>query len=213
MVIVYSSGTTARPKGCLHTFNTFGCAARLLGQAFGYAESDVQFNPSPITHTTGYVTGFLLPMLHGASVHLMPAWEPRAGLADIAQFRPTVAVTATTFLQMLMDVYDPDQHDMSSMRLWVAAGSPIPAAFVERAAVLLPKLTVLSLYGRTENAVTTTCTVDDEAVRSTTSDGQALPGTSVQIVDEQGVEVPRGQRGRHRVPRPHAHDRVHPQPG
>jgi acyl-CoA synthetase (AMP-forming)/AMP-acid ligase II len=106
-----------------------------------------------------------------------------------------VAVTATTFLQMLMDVYDPDQHDPSSMRLWVAAGSPIPAAFVERAGRVLPKLQVLSLYGRTENVTTTTCTVADDPIRSVTSDGKVLPGSDVKIVDDTGVEVPRGQDG------------------
>jgi acyl-CoA synthetase (AMP-forming)/AMP-acid ligase II len=194
-VIVYSSGTTARPKGCLHTFNTFGCGSRMLAQAFGYSGHDVQFNPSPITHTTGLITGFLLPLMHGASVHLMEAWEPRAGLADIAKFHTTAAVTATAFLQMLMDAYDPDQHDPSSMRLWVAAGSPIPSAFVRRAQQVLPQLRVLSLYGRTENAVTTTCTVDDDPERSVTSDGRALPGTSVKIVDDDGHEVPRGEQG------------------
>jgi acyl-CoA synthetase (AMP-forming)/AMP-acid ligase II len=194
-VIVYSSGTTARPKGCLHTFNTFGCGSRMLAQAFGYSGHDIQFNPSPITHTTGLITGFLLPLMHGASVHLMEAWEPRAGLADIAKFHTTAAVTATAFLQMLMDAYDPDQHDPSSMRLWVAAGSPIPSAFVRRAQQVLPQLRVLSLYGRTENAVTTTCTVDDDPERSVTSDGKALPGTSVKIVDDDGQEVPRGEQG------------------
>ena len=194
-VIVFSSGTTARPKGCLHTFNTFGCGSRLLAQAFGYSEQDVQFNPSPITHTTGLITGFLLPLMHGASVHLMEAWEPRAGLADIAKFHTTASVTATAFLQMLMDAYDPDQHDPSSMRLWVAAGSPIPEAFVRRARQVLPAMKVLSLYGRTENVTTTTCTVDDDPERSVTSDGKALPGSSVKIVDEAGAEVPRGEPG------------------
>jgi cyclohexanecarboxylate-CoA ligase len=194
-VIVFSSGTTARPKGCLHTFNTFGCGSRLLARAFGYAETDIQFNPSPVTHTTGLITGFLLPLMHGASVHLMEAWEPRAGLADIVKFHTTAAVTATTFLQTLMDAYDPDQHDPSSMRLWVAAGSPIPAAFVRRAREVLPGLRVLSLYGRSENACTTTCTVDDDPERSVTSDGKALPGSSVQVVDPDGREVPRGEQG------------------
>ena len=194
-VIVFSSGTTARPKGCLHTFNTFGCGSRLLAQAFGYSCDDIQFNPSPITHTTGLITGFLLPLMHGASVHLMEAWEPRAALADIAKFHTTAAVTATTFLQTLMDAYDPDQHDPSSMRLWVAAGSPIPAAFVRRAGEVLPNLRVLSLYGRTENACTTTCTVQDDPERSVTSDGKALPGNSVKIVDGDGREVPRGEQG------------------
>ena len=176
-------------------FNTFGCGSRLLAQAFGYSSRDIQFNPSPVTHTTGLITGFLLPLMHGASVHLMEAWEPRAGLADIAKFHPTVAVTATAFLQTLMDAYDPDQHDPSSMRLWVTAGSPIPAAFVRRAADVLPNLRVLSLYGRSENACTTTCTVDDDPERSVTSDGKALPGSSVQIVDHDGRELPRGEQG------------------
>ena len=194
-VVVFSSGTTARPKGCLHTFNTFGCGSRLLAQAFGYSSRDVQFNPSPVTHTTGLITGFLLPLMHGASVHLMEAWEPRAGLADIAKFHTTATVTATTFLQTLMDAYDPDQHDPGSMRLWVAAGSPIPAAFVRRAADVLPNLRVLSLYGRTENVTTTTCTVQDDPERSVTSDGKALPGSSVQIVGHDGREVPRGEQG------------------
>jgi len=194
-VIVFSSGTTARPKGCLHTFNTFGCGSRQLAQAFGYSCDDIQFNPSPITHTTGLITGFLLPLMHGASVHLMEAWEPRAALADIAKFHTTAAVTATTFLQTLMDAYDPDQHDPSSMRLWVAAGSPIPAAFVRRAGEVLPNLRVLSLYGRTENVITTTCTVQDDPERSATSDGKALPGNSVKIVDGDGREVPRGEQG------------------
>ena len=131
--------------------------------------------------------------MHGASVHLMEAWEPRAGLADIAKFHTTAAVTATTFLQTLMDAYDPDQHDPGRMRRWVAAGSPIPAAFVRRAREVLPNLRVLSLYGRSENACTTTCTVEDDPERSVTSDGKALPGSSVQIVGPDGREVPRGE--------------------
>ena len=194
-VIVFSSGTTARPKGCLHTFNTFGCGSRGLGRAFGYSAEDVQLNPSPITHTTGFVTGFLLPLMHGASVHLMEAWDPATGLEDIAKYHTTCTVTATTFLQTLMDVYDPDRHDPSSMRLWVAAGAPIPAAFIARANRVLPNLQVLSLYGRTENVTTTTCTVIDDPVKSVTSDGHAFPGSEVRVVDLEGSEVPQGEEG------------------
>jgi cyclohexanecarboxylate-CoA ligase len=67
----------------------------------------------------------------------------------------TVAVAATTFIQTLLDVYDPTVRDAGSMRLWVAAGAPVPASVVERAAAALPDLTVLSLYGSTENITTT----------------------------------------------------------
>lgn len=194
-VIVYTSGTTSRPKGCVHTFNTYCSGARSLTPAFGYTESDVQFGPSPITHTTGLVTSVLLPLLNGAATHLMAEWEPVRGAAEIAEFGCTQAVTATTFLQMLLEAYDPQRDNLSSLRRWVCAGSPIPRAVVERAHDTLPNLKVLSLYGRSENLMTTTCTVTDAPSRALTSDGSALPGHRVAIVDEQGHEVPRGSEG------------------
>jgi acyl-CoA synthetase (AMP-forming)/AMP-acid ligase II len=194
-VIVYTSGTTARPKGCVHTFNTYVSGAHALAVAFGYRESDVQFGPSPVTHTTGLVTSILLPMVAGAATHLMADWEPRRGLAEIARYRCSVSVTATTFIQMLLDAYDPARDDASSLRVWVSAGAPIPSAVVERAQALLPNAKILSLYGRSENLATTTCTVDDDPERALTSDGAALPYASVKVVDELGAEVPAGSEG------------------
>ncbi|MCV7154852.1 AMP-binding protein [Mycolicibacterium pyrenivorans] len=194
-LIVYTSGTTSRPKGCVHTFNTYCSGARTLTDAFGYTEHDVQFGPSPITHTTGLVTSVLVPLLKGAATHLMAEWEPKGGAAEIARFGCTQAVTATTFLQMLLEAYDSQRDDLSSLRLWVCAGSPIPRAVVERAHQTLPHLKVLSLYGRSENLMTTTCTVADDTSRALNSDGSAQPGHNVAVVDAHGTEVPRGAEG------------------
>jgi len=194
-LIVFSSGTTSRPKGCLHTFNTYCAGARLLGQVWRYTADDIQFGPSPVTHTTGLVTSILMPLIHGAGSHLMEAWDPREGLERIAKFHCTAAVTATTFLQSMVRVYDPDQHDASSLRFWTSAGAPIPGSFVEEASKAFPGMQVLSLYGRSENLVTTTCTVDDPPERSVTSDGKAAPGQEVRVVDADGNEVPPGTEG------------------
>ncbi len=194
-LIVYTSGTTSRPKGCVHTFNTYCSGARTLTHSFGYTEDDVQFGPSPITHTTGLVTSVLVPLLNGAATHVMAEWEPVRGAAEIARFGCTQAVTATTFLQMLLEAYDPARDDLSSLRIWVCAGAPIPRAVVERAHQTLPGMKVLSLYGRSENLMTTTCTVDDHTERALNSDGSSQPGHEVAIVDEAGNEVPRGAEG------------------
>ncbi|PYE12335.1 cyclohexanecarboxylate-CoA ligase [Williamsia limnetica] len=195
-VVVYTSGTTSRPKGCLHTFNTYAAGARGLMLAFDHNESDVQFGPSPITHTTGLVTSVLIPLLSGAASHIMADWEPSRALADIEQYGCTMSVTATTFLQMLMAASDANPAaDLSSLRAWVCAGSPIPAAVVENANAKLPSASILSLYGRSENLTTTTCTTTDEPRRAITSDGSALPGTAVKVVDPDGVELPRGSEG------------------
>jgi acyl-coenzyme A synthetase/AMP-(fatty) acid ligase len=194
-VIVYTSGTTSRPKGCVHTFNTYCAGSRALVGPFGYTETDVQFGPSPIAHTTGLVTSVLVPMLTGASTHVMDKWDPARGIDEIQRFGCTAAVTAPTFLHSLLSEYDPERHDLSTLRLWTCAGAPIPAAIVQQANATLPKLRVLSLYGRSENLVTTTCSVTDEVSRALTSDGRAVPGSDVKIVDDNGKEVPRGTEG------------------
>ena len=139
-VIVYTSGTTSRPKGCVHTFNTYCAGSRALVAPFGYTESDVQFGPSPIAHTTGLVTSVLTPMLTGASTHLMDKWNPTRGIDEIQRFGCTAAVTAPTFLQTLLSEYDPERHDLSTLRLWTCAGAPIPAAVVKQASAALPNI-------------------------------------------------------------------------
>jgi acyl-CoA synthetase (AMP-forming)/AMP-acid ligase II len=194
-VIVYTSGTTSRSKGCVHTFNTYCAGSRALVEPFGYTDADVQFGPSPIAHTTGLVTSVLVPMLTGAATHVMAKWDPVRAIDEIQRFGCTAAVTAPTFLHTLLADYDRARNDLSTLRLWTCAGAPIPAAVVERAGATLPNVKVLSLYGRSENLVTTTCSVTDDVSRALNSDGRAVPGSEVKIVDGDGNEVPRGTEG------------------
>jgi acyl-CoA synthetase (AMP-forming)/AMP-acid ligase II len=194
-LIIYSSGTTARPKGCVHTWNTMAFTARVMAKNLACGSDDVAFGPSPVAHGTGYITSILIPLVSGGRTHLMEAWAPDEGLRRIAMYKCSTAVTATPFLQMLLDAYDPDKHDVSSLRWWVAAGSPIPAAVVERSRQVLPNLEVLSLYGRSENFVTTMCNTGDDPVLSTTSDGCAPDGVEVIAVDRDGIRVPPGEEG------------------
>lgn len=172
------------------------CAsARAIGASIAYTGDDVQFGPSPISHSTGLVTSIMLPALYGASSVLMPAWDPAEGQRLVQEHRCTVTTTATAFLQMFMGAHDPALHDPSSLRIWVCAGSPIPGEVVRRAREKFAGCQVLSLYGRSENLLTTMCTVQDPPERSSTSDGSALMGAEVQVVDPFGLEVPRGTEG------------------
>ncbi|WP_182378185.1 AMP-binding protein [Nocardioides sp. WS12] len=194
-LIVYTSGTTSRPKGCFHSFNTVRSSAAAIAKSLEYTEADVQFGPSPITHSTGLVTSVLLPLLAGAKSYLMESWDPALAHDLIKEHGCTAAVTATPFLQMLMGAYDPAKHDASSLRLWVCAGSPIPGSVVEASSKLFAGCQTLSLYGRSENFLTTMCTVNDDASRSASSDGSALDGATIQVVDSDGHEVARGEEG------------------
>jgi len=194
-LVVYTSGTTARPKGCMHTFNTLHACAVGMIRRMRIDQDDVFFNPSPVCHSTGLVTGLVMPLLIGASTHFMPEWNPEDGLRRIKEYGCTTTFTSTTFLTTVMQAYDPASHDMSSMRYWVCAGAPIPGAVVQDARNMFPTCNVLSLYGRSENMTTVMCGPDDPVERSVTSDGRALEGASVIVVDPDGLEVPRGQAG------------------
>ncbi|MDP7548392.1 MAG: AMP-binding protein [Alphaproteobacteria bacterium] len=194
-LIIYTSGTTARPKGCFHTWNTVAFSVRVISQNLGCGKSDVAFGPSPVTHGTGYMVSVLIPLFTGGKSHLMEAWDPAEALDRIAEHGCTTAVTATPFLQMLLDAYDPDLHDVGSLRLWVAAGPPIPASVLERSRSALPSLEVLSLYGRSENFLTTMCNTGDDPELSTTSDGCAPAGIEIAAIDPDGNPVPPGEEG------------------
>lgn len=193
--MVFTSGTTSQAKGCLHTFNTLATSARIQAENYRYTESDVQFGPSPVTHTTGLVTSIILPLLYGAATHVMERWNPELALEQIREHRCTVTINASTFLQTLLEAYDPACHDASTMRVWTLAGAPIPASLVEKARKALPNLSVLSLYGRTENTSMTMCTLDDDPERSLTSDGRAFRGQEIVILGPGDEVLPAGQEG------------------
>lgn len=193
--MVFTSGTTSQAKGCLHTFNTLATSARIQAENYRYSERDVQFGPSPVTHTTGLVTSIILPLLYGAATHVMERWTPELALEQIREHRCTVTINASTFLQTLLEAYDPARHDASTMRVWTLAGAPIPASLVEKARKALPNLSVLSLYGRTENTSMTMCTLDDDPERSLTSDGRAFRGQEIVILGPGDEVLPAGQEG------------------
>jgi cyclohexanecarboxylate-CoA ligase/acyl-CoA synthetase len=127
-VLIFTSGTEARPKGCFHTWNTIGFSVRGLSEAFQLDSSSVTFAPSPISHGTGLALGVAAPIWTGGSLHLQDVWQPKEGLTRIREHRCTHAATATPFVRMALDAFDPANDDLSSMRAWVCAGAPIPAS-------------------------------------------------------------------------------------
>ncbi|MGH8998216.1 MAG: AMP-binding protein [Acidimicrobiia bacterium] len=187
-ICIFTSGTESRPKGCVHTFNTFATSLRGLGASLGVQPGDTTFMPSPVAHATGLAVGVGVPLVAGTSTHLLDAWDPAVGLARIAEHRCTNTLTAAPFVQMALDAFDPGAHDMSSMRAWGCAGAPIPPSMVERAAELWPSTHILSAYGRSETFLTTVCALDDPVERSVSSDGKPFTGVDLAIIDDEIVQ-------------------------
>jgi cyclohexanecarboxylate-CoA ligase/acyl-CoA synthetase len=194
--IIYTSGTESRPKGCFHTFNTFGYTVyNLGGSVMGLGPDDVMFMPSPITHATGLAMGVTTPIVLGCGMSLMDTWEPNAGLERMREHGCTASMAATPFVQMVIDTYDAEQHDLTKLRVWVSAGAPIPESLLTDWQAKFPDCGLLPVYGRSEGLLVTSCRLDDDPKKVLNSDGRALPGVDLRIQDDDRNEVAAGEEG------------------
>lgn len=194
-LILYSSGTESRPKGCLHTWNTSSFLPKQAVAALGMTRDDVMFMPSPVTHALGLTLGVMAPTLAGASVHLLDVFAPGTALERIAEYGCTGTASPAPFIRMMLDAFDGDVHDVSRLRFWLTAGAPIPAALVEEAVEKFAGCRVVSAYGSSEVMMATVCRPDDPVERVASSDGGPVPGVEIRIVGADEATVPTGQDG------------------
>ncbi|MCE0761971.1 AMP-binding protein [Pseudonocardia kujensis] len=196
-LIVYTSGTESTAKGCVHTWNTAFYSARgLAHDVFQTRREDVVFMPSPVAHATGLVVGVLVPLAVGAETHLLDVWEPQEGLRRIERYRCTATATATPFVRMALDAQRTAQRDLSSMRFWLCAGAPIPAALADEFHEAFAGGVLMPLYGATEILAGTCCHPGDSLERRAGSDGSAaLDGIEITLLGPDGEAVPTGEEG------------------
>jgi len=194
-LILYSSGTEARPKGCLHTWNSSSFLPRQAVQALNLGRDDVMFMPSPVTHALGLTLGVMAPAIAGASVELLDVFDPKVALERIGAHQCTGTASPAPFIRMMLDAFDPGLHDVSRLRFWLTAGAPIPAALVEEAAARFAGCRLVSAYGSSEVMMATVCRPEDPIERVASSDGAPVPGVQIRIVDLDENEVPAGSDG------------------
>ncbi len=194
LVLMYTSGTTGEPKGVMHTSNTVNGNVLVFSQGLGLNGDDTFFGATPVGHMTGYGIFVLLPMMLGNTLVLQDIHDPHAGVRIMEVEGVTFSAGATPFLADLCDAAISDQIRPSKLRTFYCAGAPIPPALVQRARTEL-QLTVSSVWGMTE-IIAGTMTEPGLAERAWTTDGRALPGMEVKVVDDGGREMPRGETGR-----------------
>ena len=192
-LLLYTSGTTADPKGALHSHNTLCYDAHYVGEWFQMNERDAIFNPSPVTHITGVLCALNIPFVLGCKVVLQDVWDADAALQLIEDERCTFMIFATPFLQGLTSSPGLAKHDVSSVRYIVCGGADIPLELMKDASARLG--CVVRQYGATE-APSTTCTnLWDPFDKRATTDGRWMFPTQGRIVDEHGASVPAGAVG------------------
>ncbi len=194
-VIVYTSGSTAAPKGALHTHDTLVAELHSLVGAHGLGPGDRVLMPSPLAHVSGIVHGVLAPALLGTSAVLMDRWDPGAALVAIELHRVTYMIGAPTFLQEMLAHPEAARRDLSSLRLYSCGGASVPAELLRAARQRLPGLVAKRSYGSSEFPTIATTTASDALARGLDTEGRALDGVELRIADDSGRTLAAGVEG------------------
>jgi len=202
MIVMYTSGTTGRPKGVLHSHYTFDYRVRSMAARWAIGPADVVFMPSPVTHITGAYWAFDMPWVSGATSVLLDVWSADEGIDCIERHRCTVTGGATPFLRQLLDVAAGRPAAMASLRIFFCGGTTVSPAIIREAAAAHPRCLVFRAYGSTEMPTTTLGICDPaDADLGADTDGEVVPPTEVRIVsaaggsDAAGADVAEGEEG------------------
>ena len=156
--IAYSSGTTARPKGAVHTEETLSLIADGFVERYGIGSDDVILVAAPAGHAVGFVYGVELALRARCATVLMPSWDPVV-CAELTEHHGCTFVAAPT--PFLLDVVGLAERcgprAFASLRVFLCGGASVPASLLERARASLPRTDVTAYYGTSECGGVTTC--------------------------------------------------------
>jgi acyl-CoA synthetase (AMP-forming)/AMP-acid ligase II len=192
--VTFTSGTESLPKGVVHTHQStmFGLRA-YIGSLLDLTTTDSVFMPSPIGHASGLQWGLRAALYAGAPLILQDRWDPKVALNLIGKYRCTYTLAATPFIVDLIAASETHAGKGDSLRYVCSGGAPIPRNLVGDVRRVFGAQ-LMSVFGASETYIAT-CTRPQDTDDQLATDGIALPGVDIAIVDENGAEVATGVEG------------------
>ncbi|MCC2979799.1 AMP-binding protein [Sphingomonas sp. IC4-52] len=208
--ILYTSGTTGRPKGALGTHRnvltnvisiTFGAARATIrrGDPLPVPDPDapqrVNLLPVPLFHVTGTNSMLIPTVIAGAKLILMHKWNPERFLELVETERVNGTTGVPAMVWQVLESPDFARRDLSSLDSYGYGGAAIAPELTLKFAELFPWFKPSQGYGATETSSVSIANSAEDYLRHPDSVGMPVPVCDVKVVDEDGNELPRGQAG------------------
>lgn len=170
-MIMYTSGTTGRPKGVMHSHNSIHALIWQIGKHWMVEQGDTFLVASPISHIGGSIYAFECPLLLGTTAVLMESWDADNAVKMMLSEHCTHFAGATPFLTQTLAAAQRAGTQLPNLKLFVCGGASVPPSLVREAAEYLERAIVTRVYGSTEVPVMTVGVTDDAEYAADT-DGQ-----------------------------------------
>ncbi|RMH79729.1 MAG: fatty acid--CoA ligase family protein [Actinomyces sp.] len=194
--IMFTSGTTGRPKGAMLTHGAICRAYRSWASVIGLEPRDRYLIVNPFFHSFGLNAGILACFMTGATMIPHAVFDVPSVMRRVAEERVSMLPGPPAIYQTILNHPDLDRLDLSSLRLAVTGAAAIPVEMIRQMYDRLGFETVVTGYGLTEaSGIATMCRHDDDPETIANTSGRAIDDVEVRVVDENGDEVPRGTPG------------------
>jgi acyl-CoA synthetase (AMP-forming)/AMP-acid ligase II len=193
-IIMYTSGTTGKPKGAIITHaNVVVQHGFMNAVEWGISSDDRYLVTTPLAHRTGFAR-LANSLTLGGTLVVMKKFDPRETVETIAKEEITVAGMVPTVCRMLLPEIKADPSRCASLRRIVVTGEAFPVELKRQFIALLPQVRLVSFFAMTEVGGVTSLS-HEEQFDHATSIGRPTPGVEIRIVDDAGVDVKTGEPG------------------
>lgn len=194
--ILYTSGTTGKPKGCVLTHRSVAFAAITVALGLSITRDERTLIAMPIWHSSPLNNWFGATLYVGGTVVLLREYEPRKFLETVQTEKVTFYFGAPVSYTAPLQIDDFDAFDLSSVRAWLYGGGPISVHVARSLAERYRSNRFYQVYGMTETGPVGTVLYPEEQVAHAGSIGRnAMPGVDLRVVGEDGEDAVRGESG------------------
>jgi long-chain acyl-CoA synthetase len=193
-VILYTSGTTGKPKGAELTHSNLHRNADVTSRTMcAVGSGDVVFGGLPLFHSFGQTVSMNASLMIGATLTLVPKFDPALALETIQRDKVTHFYGVPTMYGALLHHPDRESYDTSSLRTCITGGASMPVEVLHGFEQAFDAI-VLEGYGLSETSPVA-CSNHPDRERKAGSIGTPLEGVEIRVVDEDDNEVPQGEVG------------------